>query len=98
MKRTKAELMERAKAIIGDNTSDEAIALLEDISDSFDTETDTTDWKAKYEENDKMWRDKYTSRFFDGSPDDAVDKKKEQEDEQAKEDDAEDITIDDLFE
>ena len=97
MKRTKTELMERAKAIIGDNTSDEAIALLEDISDSFDADKDTTDWKAKYEENDKMWRDKYTSRFFDGAPDETVVKKQEQEDEQTKEDDAEDITIDDLF-
>ena len=26
------------------------------------------DWKTKYEENDKMWRERYTTRFFSKEP------------------------------
>ena len=28
-----------------------------------------TDWKKKYEENDKQWREKYRDRFFSGNED-----------------------------
>lgn len=45
---------------LGDRTDDEAIALLEKIDDEG---VDTEDWKNKYEENDKEWREKYTARF-----------------------------------
>lgn len=45
---------------LGDRTDDEAIALLEKIDDEG---VDTEDWKKKYEENDKEWREKYTARF-----------------------------------
>lgn len=51
-----------------DDTSDETLALLEDISDTlndFETKTkDTTDWETKYKENDENWRKKYHERFF----------------------------------
>lgn len=56
---------------IGEDNSDEAIALLEDVTDTFnDYETktkDTTDWKTKYEQNDAEWRNKYKERFMSGS-------------------------------
>lgn len=58
------ELLEKVKAYVGDRTDDETIEILEDISDSFDT-SDADEWKKKYEDNDKMWRDKYISRFYD---------------------------------
>ena len=64
MKKTLDEILEGVKGIIGDNTSDEAITLIEDITDSF--ATDEEDWKAKYEENDAMWRQKYRDRFYSG--------------------------------
>lgn len=63
--KTKDELLASIKSKFGDDTSDETIALLEDISDTLDTTKEGADWKKKYEDNDKMWREKYTSRFFD---------------------------------
>lgn len=65
--KTKEELLESIKGLLADDASDESIALLEDISDSFDeqkTKTETEDWKKKYEENDREWRKKYRDRFF----------------------------------
>ena len=67
MVRTKDELINNIKNILGDNDSDDALAILEDVSDTFadfDSKVkDTTDWKSKYEENDKAWRTKYKERF-----------------------------------
>ena len=66
--RTKEEILEAIKGKIGEDTSDETISLLEDISDTlndYDDKTKSnTDWKTKYEENDKEWRKRYTDRFF----------------------------------
>lgn len=68
-KLSKDELIEKVKKYVGDRTDDETIEIIEDISDSIDT-SDTDEWKRKYEENDKMWRDKYVSRFFDKKEED----------------------------
>ena len=74
MVKTKDEILEAIKAKIGEDTSDEAIALLEDVTDTlndYDNKANTdTDWKAKYEENDKEWRKRYTDRFFNKGEDD----------------------------
>ena len=73
MVRTKEEILEAIKGRIGDDSSDETIAFLEDITDTlndYDNKTKTeTDWKAKYEENDKEWRKRYTDRFFNNEED-----------------------------
>ena len=76
MVRKKDELLEMLKAKIGDGTSDEDISLIEDVNDTF-TDLDTRiseagDWKAKYEENDKHWRDVYKERFFTPSSGDPI--------------------------
>lgn len=63
-KLSKDELVEKVKKYVGDRTDDETIEIIEDITDSIDS-PDADEWKRKYEENDKMWRDKYVSRFFD---------------------------------
>ena len=69
---TKDQLLAKVKSVLGDNTSDEAIGLIEDITDTYDDldgrAKDTTDWKQKYEENDAQWRKKYTDRFYNGAP------------------------------
>lgn len=62
-KLSKEKLLEKVRAYVGDRTDDDTIEIIEDISDSFDT-SDADEWKQKYEENDKMWRDKYVSRFY----------------------------------
>lgn len=63
MKKTKDELLEQFKAIIGEDMSDNSIGFIEDLTDSFNDD-EAEDWKAKYEENDKNWRKKYTERFY----------------------------------
>ena len=66
--KTKAELLELVIERIGDDTSDEALAIIEDVTDTLDDyETrvaDAGDWKARYEQNDAEWRKKYKERFF----------------------------------
>lgn len=72
--RTKEEILERIKAKLGDDNSDETISIIEDISDTMDDYNakvkDSTDWKAKAEQIDAEWREKYKERFFSGSVDD----------------------------
>lgn len=67
-KLTKNELLEKIRKYVGDRTDDETIEIIEDISDSIDS-FDVDEWKQKFEENDKMWRDKYISRFLDKKED-----------------------------
>lgn len=67
-KLSKDELIEKVRKYVGDRTDDETIEIIEDISDSIDS-SDADKWKQKYEENDKMWRDKYISRFVDKKED-----------------------------
>lgn len=63
-KLSKDELIEKVRKYVGDRKDDETIEIIEDISDSIDS-SDADEWKHKYEENDKMWRDKYISRFVE---------------------------------
>lgn len=67
-KLSKDELIEKVRKYVGDRTDDETIEIIEDISDSIDS-SDADEWKQKYEENDKMWRDKYISRFVEKKED-----------------------------
>lgn len=64
--RTKEEILEAVRARLGDDTSDEAIALVEDITDTLgDYETRAgEDWEKKYKDNDAAWRQRYRDRFF----------------------------------
>lgn len=65
---TKEEMIALVKNKVGEDTSDETIKFIENFTDTInDYETrlsDKTDWKKKYEDNDKEWRQKYTDRFF----------------------------------
>ena len=75
MIRSREELLEQIRTRLGDDDSDDAIALVEDVSDTLgDFETrangDGVDWKKKYEDNDKEWRKKYRDRFFEGGTSD----------------------------
>lgn len=67
-KLSKDELIEKVRKYVGDRTDDETIEIIEDITDSIDS-SDADEWKKKYEENDKMWRDKYISRFVEKKED-----------------------------
>lgn len=67
-KLTKDELIKKVRKYVGDRTDDETIEIIEDISDSIDS-SDADEWRQKFEENDKMWRDKYISRFLEKKED-----------------------------
>lgn len=72
MIRTREELLNQIKEVIGESTEDGALALLEDVTDTVtDLETraaGNTDWKSKYDALDSEWRARYKARFFDGEP------------------------------
>lgn len=62
------EILERVKTRVGDSTENSDIEFIEDISDTLNDliakASGQEDWKTKYEENDKAWREKYKDRFF----------------------------------
>lgn len=66
------ELLNTLNDIIGENTSDEALSMIENLTDTFNdlstkaTNNDAEQWKSKFEENDKAWREKYKARFMSG--------------------------------
>lgn len=70
---SKSDFMARIKSVIGEDTSDEALALIEDATDTLDdyetrVSPDGTDWKAESERIDREWRAKYKERFFSSDP------------------------------
>lgn len=76
------EILESLRSRFGEEPTDDDIAMLEDITDTFtdfeEKTSDATNWKNKYEENDKAWKKKYSDRFF--SKEDGNDKPGEPED------------------
>ena len=80
----KEELKKKFMERIGDDTSDEALSLIEDFTDTIEDyeerTKETTDWKTKYEEAmaakdelDASWRKRYKDRFMDIPADSGVD-------------------------
>lgn len=83
--RTRDEILAAIRSRLGDDTSDDALTIIEDIDDTFkDHETRTgEDWKSKYDELDAQWRKRYRDRFFqkadngETTPDDVKDDNEE---------------------
>jgi len=96
--KSKEEILNSIKERFVDDESDETLAFIEDITDTInDLESktsDTTDWKSKYEENDKEWRKKYKDRFF-ATPDNGTEPKSVDEEIPINED--KHLTYDELF-
>lgn len=91
--RTTEEILESIKTRVGDSTGDADLEFLEDVTDTLsDLKSKSEgqeDWKTKYEENDKQWREKYRDRFFEKKDPD-IDQEPEPEPESPK-------TFEDLF-
>lgn len=70
--KSKDDLLNLIKERVGEDSSDEAISFIEDVSDTLNDYEDRIsgqeDYKKKYEENDAEWRAKYKERFFSGDP------------------------------
>ena len=71
--------MDSVRTFVGDRTDDEALGIIEDVSDTFnDLQTKRSSnegeiWKKKYNESNEAWRKKYRDRFF-GKSDDETEK------------------------
>lgn len=91
---TRDEFFEAINKRVGENTDDESLKFIEDMTDTYNAIADSgeEDWKKKYEELDSEWRERYRKRFFDGK-DEIVDDQKEDIKE-----DSEPSTFDELFE
>lgn len=93
--KTREEILETIRTRVGDQTDDETISFLEDVTDTLtDLETrangDGENWEQRYKDNDAEWRKKYKERFFSSEPDDTKEPKQEEEEEKPK-------TFEDLF-
>ena len=64
----KEDFFNLIKARIGEDTSDESIKFMEDVTDTYNNlesqASGENEWKRKYEENDKKWRETYINRFY----------------------------------
>ena len=67
------EFMSRINQMIGERNDDEALSFLSDLSDTYDSlsQTDIPDidainasWEEKYNNLDNEWRNKYKERFM----------------------------------
>lgn len=85
---SKEELIAKISELLKEDNSDEAIQLIEDLSDTLEAK-DGEDWEARYKENDKMWREKYKARFLSNE------KETEEDDE---DEEIEKVSFDELFE
>lgn len=96
------KFFEAVQGRIGEDTSDEAIAFIEDMTDTYnDLEAkaagDGVDWKQRYDELDEKWKKKYAHRFFSGGGTVRTVLREETDEEATDEPDGEKITYKDLF-
>lgn len=104
--KTKADLMNQLKTLVGDDTSDNSLNIIADFSDTLDdmekkANGEGEDWKKKYEENDAQWRQKYKDRFFNGASQfdkEIEDQKEKKPDGTDESEDARKTTFESLFE
>lgn len=91
MVKTKDEIMEEIREYIGDRSDDQTIALVENISDTFDDYAAHGDFEEKLMAVESEWRRKYIDRFMNGGDNKSVVETTEYEEK------SEQITLDDLY-
>ncbi len=100
------DFMKKVAEIIGDNTDEKNIALLEDLTDTYDELTHKAnegagEWEKKYNDVNTKYGDlqkRYKERFFNGTPSSSKETEYVPEPEPETPDPAETITFNDLFE
>lgn len=65
------DFFNRIQAVAGTDTSDDTLAFIEDMTDTYnDLENkangDGVDWEKRYHDLDESWKAKYKQRFFSG--------------------------------
>ena len=91
-------LLEELRNVIGDRTDDDALALIERVSELEsqsidDLKNKITELENQMKQLDEDWRKRYRDRFYEGE-----EKDEEQIEEAGSEEEAESVSIDDLFE
>ena len=95
MELTRDEFFDRVQRVAGTDTSDETLAFIEDMTDTYNSlearaNGDGTDWEQRYHDLDESWKEKYKKRFFSGGASRIVEEVKDTEEKR-------DIDFDDLF-
>lgn len=93
---------ERINNVVGTDSSDESIAFVEDMTDTYNhleqvANGDGVDWQQKYNELDKSWREKYRKRFFSSNGGSIIPEPLQPNTPEKVEITPETITIDNLF-
>ena len=91
-------LLEELRNVIGDRTDDDALALIERVSELEsqgidDLKNKITELEGQMKQLDEDWRKRYRDRFYEGE-----EKDEEQIEEAGSEEESESVSIDDLFE
>lgn len=92
---TRDEFFEAINKRVGENTDDESLKFIEDMTDTYNSLVDDRsieEWEKKYNDLDAEWRERYRRRFFEGKEDNVDENHEDVEDE------SEPSTFDELFE
>ena len=65
------DFFNRIQTIAGTDTSEETLAFIEDMTDTYNdldgkANGDGVDWEQRYHDLDESWKAKYKQRFFSG--------------------------------
>ena len=83
------EILAGLNSLMPDNTSDECLTFIEDVTDTINAGNNNEYNKAKYDALDASWRQKYKERFLSGKP--------SEEDEDTDDDSPKKLTYESLF-
>lgn len=68
--KTREEIVATFNQLIGDNSSDEVLSFIDDITDTLDANNNNEYNKEKFDALDASWRKRYKERFLSGKPTD----------------------------
>lgn len=93
---------ERINNVVGTDSSDESIAFVEDMTDTYNhleqvANGDGVNWEEKYKELDNSWREKYRKRFFSSNGNSIIPEPVSSQQNVERVVTPDNITIDDLF-
>lgn len=83
------EILASANTLMPENTTDEYLTFIEDITDTINANANNEYNKERYDALDASWRQKYKERFLSGKP--------EEEDEYLDDDKPKKLTYESLF-
>lgn len=64
---SREQYLSTIQQLVGDNTDDNVLNAVSDLSDTYEHFNSGVDWEQRYKDNDNAWRKKYRDRFFSGA-------------------------------